>query len=100
MKDLSSTRMTGGEITGEQKVQYLRLENLISDEPDVYEVHELMPLPEEGRWLYLVETPYATFPKFVIGSTDADNSNPEILFQSGAEWSARAEWDRLKQPTP
>ena len=45
------------------------------------------------KWEQVIETTFATFPRFVIGQTDPSNLEPEILFQSAAEWSAQADWD-------
>jgi hypothetical protein len=87
--------LTGGEIDPEQRRQYVELRDRIQKEKDVLLVHELAR-QTDGRWLYLIETPFITFPKFVIGRTDLSNEWTEILFRCGADWSARAEWDRLR----
>jgi hypothetical protein len=87
--------LTGGELPPEERRQYVELRDRIQKEPDVLLVHALAR-QADGRWLYLVETPYITFPKFVIGRTDLSNESVELLFRCGAEWSARAEWDRLR----
>lgn len=85
--------LSGGET--EDSAEYAALRSKILAEPDVYEVLALSFVPPEQRWLYLIKTPFATFPKYVIGYTDSDLAEPEILFSCGAEWSARAEWDKL-----
>lgn len=87
--------LTGGEIPAEQRRQYVELRNRIQKESDVLQVLELA-CQCDGRWLYLIQTPFVTFPKFVIGRTDLSNEWTEILFRCGAEWSARTEWDRLR----
>lgn len=86
-------RMSGGEITGENKDTFVRLAKLIESEPDVHRLIALDCIDEE--WHYLIETPFATFPRFVIGKTDDDNLEPSILFQCSAEWSAMEEWQHV-----
>lgn len=83
--------ISGGET--EDRTEYLRLRALIQKEEDVYEVLALSWVPQEQRWLYLIKTPFATWPKFVVGYTDADNADPEILFRCGHEDNARACYD-------
>lgn len=88
-------RMSGGELTGPARDIFLELSKLIAAEPDVHRVMDLTPLDPaepEGLWHYLIETPFATFPKFVIGLTDIRNEAPSIVFQSGTEWAAMEEW--------
>lgn len=69
-----------------------RLRELIKREADVRRVVELVPLAS-GRFAYLVETPFETFPRFVVGTTDAENEAVEIDLRCGAEWSARAHFE-------
>jgi hypothetical protein len=92
------TRMSGGEVEGPLKEAYDRLAELITAETDVHRLLALMPfhdsLPGE-QWIYMIETPFSSFPRFVIGETDAANAAPSLLFQSGTEWSARNHWDTL-----
>lgn len=87
--------LTGGELPAELREQFVQLRDRIQKEPDVLQLHELSR-QNDGRWLYLIQTPFVTFPKFVIGRTDLTNEWVEVLFRCGAEWSARAEWDRLR----
>ena len=61
------------------------------NEADVQRVLALEPLPyaaDEQRWVYLIETPFMTFPKFAVGTTNAANNDVRILVTGGAEWSA------------
>jgi len=67
----------------------LRLRGLILSELDVFAVHGLSWVPDEGRWLYFIQTPFATWPKFVVGWTDADNAAPKIMFRCGLIEGAR-----------
>ncbi len=87
--------LTGGELAAADRMAYCQMLALIRAEGDVHAVLELARMAD-GRWLYLIETPFITFPKFVIGRTDSTNEWVEVLFRCGAEWSARAEWDRLR----
>jgi hypothetical protein len=90
------TRMSGGELESPQRDTFLALRRLIEQEPDVFRVLALESFDAtdpDSRWLYLIETPFASFPRYVIGTTDAGNEDPEILFQSGSEWAAREQWN-------
>lgn len=94
------SRMSGGEIEGPLRDTFVRLSRLIRVEPDVHLLIALDRLQDDDDlddrpWIYLIETPFATFPRFVIGRTDDDNENPDILFQSSTEWSAMEEWQNL-----
>lgn len=64
----------------------------IAGQADVRRVVELVPLAG-GRFAYLIETPFETFPKFVVGTTDATNEDVRIGLRCGAEWSARDYFD-------
>lgn len=33
---------------------------------------------KDGRWLYLIETPLITFPKFVVGTIDEPGNAPQV----------------------
>lgn len=77
-----------------------RLRALIVAEGDVRRIMELVPLAG-GRYAYLIETPFETLPKFVVGTTDAQNANVDIELRCGAEWSAREHFERhYGQPSP
>ncbi|RYD62371.1 MAG: hypothetical protein EOP83_14785 [Verrucomicrobiaceae bacterium] len=94
-------RMSGGEIDGLLKESLVSLRQLITAEPDVFQLLDLTPLDEaqpDGRWLYFIEAPFATFPRYVIGETDVENKLPTVVFQSGAEWSAVDYWITLTRP--
>lgn len=67
------------------------LRGFLEDQEDVRRVMALEVLPSSGpllRWLYLIETPYMTFPKYVVGTTNANNTEVEILLACGSEWAA------------
>lgn len=80
-------RTSGGEEGGAEVFRNLRA--LINREQDVLEVLALSWIPQEGQWLYLIKTPFATWPKFVVGLTDAANESPQIIFRCGYEVNAR-----------
>ena len=63
------------------------LADALMREKDVRAVLALQPL-DDGRALYLIETPFLTFPKFVVGSTNAANDDVRTLLACGARWSA------------
>ena len=72
--------------TGEQLAARICLEG------DVRRLLELRPLPD-GRWAYWIETPFESFPRYVIGSTDAQMTAVRIEFKCGQAWSARQAWE-------
>ena len=71
------------------------ISKLIEAEPDVKRLVELAVIGT--GWLYLIETPFETWPRFVIGTLSPDGSGPRILLNCGQEWSARAEWHRVQK---
>jgi hypothetical protein len=68
-----------------------RVRGLIEDQDDVRRVVALERVESPGgwRWLYLIETPFMTFPKFAVGTTDADNEDVQILTTCGSIWAAQ-----------
>lgn len=73
------------------------LRDLIAREQDVRRVIALQPLCD-GRALFLIETPFLTFPKFVVGTTNEHNDDVRLLVQSGARWSAESSFDETLNP--
>lgn len=70
---------------------------LLRREQDVRGVIALQPLGD-GRALFLIETPFVTFPKFVVGSTNEHNDDVRILMSCGARWSAEDAFDEILNP--
>jgi len=70
------------------------LRGLIAAEPDVRAVLKLKPIAGTEDWRYLIETPFATFPKYVIGRTDATMSDVRITHRCGHIETARNEWEK------
>lgn len=68
------------------------LRELIAAEPDVRAVLELEPVGGTNDWLYLIETPFDSFPRYVIGRTDASMKNVRIVSLCGHLCTARATW--------
>ena len=61
-----------------------QLADLITREADVKTLHNLEPHPTEaGRFVYLIETPFESWPRFVCGTTDSRNERVSIETQSG-----------------
>jgi hypothetical protein len=56
----------------------------------VVECEEIAP----GKYRYLIETPFKTFPRFVIGQTNSDLSDVRIRLKCGAEWNAVEQWQK------
>ena len=70
------------------------LRDLIAAEPDVRAVLELKPIAGTTDWRYLIETTFGTFPRFVIGRTDATLSDVRITHRCGHIATARIEWQK------
>lgn len=73
------------------KAQTEALRLHLMQEADVQRVVALEPLEpfsDDQRWVYLVETPFMTFPNFAVGTTNAANNDVRILVTGGAEWAA------------
>jgi hypothetical protein len=85
------SRMSGGEA--EDKETYREIRAMLMAEPDVFEVLALSWLPTEQKWLYCIRTPIATWPKYVVGFTDAANAAPEPIFRCGLRENALREYD-------
>lgn len=65
----------------------LDLRDLLLREQDVKAVRALQPLAD-GRALYLIETPFMTFPKFAIGSTNEAIDDVRLISTCSAIWAA------------
>lgn len=85
--------LSGGETS--DRADILKIRTLIRLEDDVHDVLALSWVPQEQRWLYLIKTPFATWPKYVVGWTTPDNSETEILFRCGMESNAIAFYNDL-----
>jgi hypothetical protein len=94
MNDTASPRLSGGEH--QKSPEDIKLDALIKAEPDVFRLVDLVQLVD-GKFLYQIETPFAGFPKYVIGSTDAENKAPHILLKCGTEWAADEAWRGFRQ---
>jgi hypothetical protein len=88
-----TNRNSGGEFRESAAAQSLR--KLIQGEFDVRRIVHLAERAN-GKFLYMIETPFQTFPRFVIGTTNADNSEVHHIFKSGSEWSAQKTWEELR----
>jgi hypothetical protein len=73
------------------------LRDLIAAEPDVRAVLELEPIAGTDDWRYLIETPFATFPRYAIGRTDATLSRVRITHRCGHIDTAREAWTEASQ---
>ena len=88
-------RLSGGETPPSPEIE--RLKELIRSEEDVFMLHALSDLPG-GRFAYMIQTPFATFPKFAVGTTDKDNASPAVLLQCATKWSAEDYYNKLINP--
>jgi hypothetical protein len=73
------------------------IERMIVEQRDISRLLELAELPS-GGWLYLIETPFQTFPKFVVGELDAAGELVRLRHRCGTETVAREAW--LKEVRP
>lgn len=94
MKQDHTPRTSGGEIQESEATHALR--SLIQGEHDVRRIVDLIETAD-GKFLYLIETPFQTFPRFVIGQTDVENRSPKILLKCGSEWAADEAWRGFRQ---
>lgn len=66
------------------------LRHMIEAEDDVRRV---VHLERQGaRFRYMIETPFKTFPKFVIGTTDGDFKDVRIQHRCGLIETAENAW--------
>ena len=72
----------------ERREEFLKTRATLMQCPDVHEVCALSWIPEEGRWLWMIKTPFATWPKFVVGYLDPQTGEAEEVFQCGREANA------------
>lgn len=70
------------------------LREIMAREEDVKRIVRLEPTGT-GRFRYLIETPFATFPKFVIGTTDAKFDDVRLELRCGLLESAEERWPEL-----
>lgn len=73
-----------------------KLRQLIMQEPDVNAVHRLYRLGEHSA-LYLIETPFETFPRFVVGCASLDNELVDVLCRCNKLATAEGELAELIQ---
>jgi hypothetical protein len=66
------------------------LERIIAAEPDVKRVLHVAYL--QGRFYYQIETPFATFPKAVIGTCDENGDAARPLLKHGNVAFAEELW--------
>lgn len=83
--------LTGPET--EVREQFLQMRAMIAGSENVHEVVALSILPTEGKWLYLVKTCFATWPKYVIGLMNEDKSSVEILLRCQLREQALSEFN-------
>jgi len=74
-------RMSGGELPEPRRAACLKLRHLIQQDENVVLITALAPI-SGGRWAYVIQTAYATFPYFVMGTTDDDNQDVIIHYRS------------------
>ena len=85
---------TDGTSSTDEMPELVRLKGLMEAEEDVRRVVRLARVSEHSA-LYCIETPYESFPRYVVGLASLDNEVVEILLKCGLESSALAEYEVL-----
>jgi len=75
--------------------EFLKTRATLINCPDVFACKGLSWVPQEGRWLWCVQTTFATWPKFVVGYLDAKTGEAEEVFQCGREELAMEQFNEL-----
>jgi hypothetical protein len=65
--------------------------DVIQEQPDVRAVLRLAKVGD--RYRYLIETPFTTFPRYVIGTCDANAEHPVLEWSGGTRFGAQEAWD-------
>lgn len=90
----------GGEVAPEIRALHQNALRTIMRDKDIHRVHGLH-MKEDGSFLYMAATTYATFPKYIIGHANAELTEARILVQCGEEWNAQSKWTQaLTLPKP
>ena len=91
-----SPSFSGGEIPAGQKETFFVLRKLLHAADDVLRVVHLAPFDTDAtRWIYLIETPFATFPRFVVGTCAPDGSECRIEYHHVSEQGAVASFEQF-----
>ncbi|HSI08799.1 MAG TPA: hypothetical protein VK985_09410 [Rariglobus sp.] len=73
------------------------LRNRMECEEDILRVVNLVPYGD--RFRYLIETPFKTFPRFVIGTTDAAFDDVRLELRCGLLTTAERYWNNPSDET-
>ena len=79
-------------LTNAERLEVLHLEDRLLSESDVRKVVKLRKVGE--RFQYLIETPFETFPRYVVGTTDCAFDDVRIQMRCSALWSAEDWWEK------
>lgn len=93
-------KLTGGPRPAAQEDAARKLRERLILEDDVFRIVDLAPAPggPPGRWLYCIETPFATYPRYAVGTTDESLSEVRILSLHSAEWGATGSFEKALKP--
>ena len=64
---------------------------------NVLRVDQLAFCASQGLWLYLIETPFDIYPRFVVGWTNEKCDAMRIVTKHAAHWSALASFFRVME---
>lgn len=75
--------------------EFLKTRATLLNCPEVFACKGLSWQPEEQRWLWVVQTTFATWPKYVVGYLDPKTGEAEETFQCGREELAMEQFNEL-----
>jgi len=85
-------RLSGGELPPNERDAFHEMRKRVHAQPDVHNVLGLSHSQALGGWFYWIATPFATWPRYVIGFTDANLSEMRIHCRTSVEYEAAARW--------
>ena len=88
-------RLSGGELPPNERDAYHNMRKNLLNKPDVHAVLGLAFDREANVWLYAIATPFATWPRYVIGITDPGFVEIDHVFRGNDSTQSNAEWRRL-----
>lgn len=85
-----------------------QLDIVVSSSDDLANLRKIMEMEDDvksiirlesigNRFRYLIETPFETFPKFVVGTTDAAFDDVRLESRCGMLSTAEKAWDRYSK---
>lgn len=88
-------RLSGGELPPSERDAYHNMRKNLLNKPDVHALLGLAYEADSDSWIYWIMTPFATWPRYVIGITDPDLLEIDVVFRGNTEVLAIDEWRKL-----